>query len=69
MDKPNLILKYTLRGEREPRIVGAARIRIDGRGGLILYSPQSGKPERISLAGMESVALQPIVRAGVLSAA
>jgi len=69
MDQPNLILKYKRYDEAEPRVVGAARIRIDGRGGLILYSSQSRIPEWISLSGLESLAFQPVGPAGIRSAA
>jgi len=69
MDKTNLILKFKRYGEQEAHVVGATRIRIDGRGGVILYSPNSRIPEWISLSGVETVAVQPVNRASILPAA
>jgi hypothetical protein len=58
MDNPNLILKFKLRGETDARIVGASRIRVDGRGGLTLYPLHDGIPERINLDLLQSFAVR-----------
>jgi hypothetical protein len=55
MDNLNLLLKYKLNGDAEPQVRGAARISVDGLGGLLVYDAVTGKPERISLSELTSL--------------
>lgn len=53
----NLVLKFQLAGETEPQIRSAARIKVDGRGGLTFYDVRSKSTERIDLVRLQSFQL------------
>jgi hypothetical protein len=55
MDNLYLLLRFTLAGDTEAKVRGAARITVDGRGGLVVYDAATGQPERISLDQLQSV--------------
>lgn len=57
MDNLNLVLKFRLAGNDQFQIKGAARIKVDGRGGLMFYDVQSGKTERIEVGQLQSLSL------------
>jgi hypothetical protein len=42
MDNLNLVVKFMLAGDAQLHVKGAARIKVDGRGGLLLYGAQGG---------------------------
>jgi len=45
-----LVLKFRLAGAKRHQVRGACRIKIDGRGGLLLYDSERQVSERIDLA-------------------
>jgi hypothetical protein len=53
----NVVLKFRLAGDSRFHIKGAARIRVDGRGGLLFYDVQSGQTERIDVGRLQSLSL------------
>ncbi len=57
MDRLNLVLTFRLNGDDHVQIKGAARIKVDGRGGLTFYDVQSGSMERIELGQLQSLTL------------
>jgi hypothetical protein len=57
MDHLNLVLKFRLAGDNQFQIKGAARIKVDGCGGLTFYDVQSGKTERIEVGELQSLSL------------
>jgi hypothetical protein len=65
MNKLNLILKFKLAGDGHFHVKGAARIRVDGRGGLMLYGTQSGAVETIDLQALRSLSIQQVSPARV----
>ena len=58
MDNLNLILKFKVAGDANLHVKGAARIKVDGRGGLMLYDAQGGPAEMISLHSLQSFCIQ-----------
>jgi hypothetical protein len=65
VERINLVLKFRLAGGDKTYIKGAARIKVDGRGGLMFQDVQSGKTERIAVSELESfniLSLNPITR-------
>lgn len=60
MDHINLVLKFRLAGDGELQIKEAARIKIDGHGGLIFYEVHTGKTQTIELRKLDSLSVLPI---------
>jgi len=60
----NLVLAFTLAGNSDRHIRGAARIKVDGQGGLMVYAPEAGIAERIDLAEVRSLSIHPMGCAG-----
>ena len=60
MDNLNLILKFKLAGDDRLHVKGAARIRVDGRGALMLYNMQSRAVETIDLRTLRSFCIQQV---------
>jgi hypothetical protein len=58
MDNLNLVLKFRVAGESVLRVKGAARIKVDGRGGLMVYDAQSGDAETIDLQSLRAFSIQ-----------
>jgi hypothetical protein len=56
---PNLLLKLELNGKREVRIERATRIKIDGRGSLLVYSSAAASPRRVCLEDLKAFSIQP----------
>ena len=54
MERPNLLLTFTMPGASEPEVRGATRISVDGCGGILLYNAATGMPERISVDQLKS---------------
>jgi hypothetical protein len=54
MERPNLLLTFKMPGASEPEVRGAARISVDGRGGILVYNAETGTPERISVDQLKS---------------
>lgn len=59
MENLNFILQYKLASDRSFRAHGAARIKIDGQGGLIVYS-ENGMAEKIMLSDLVAMSIQPV---------
>jgi hypothetical protein len=57
MKNPNLYVRFTLAENSEVQVRDAVRIRVDGLGGLIVYDAATGKPERLSLAQLNSISI------------
>ena len=55
----NLLLKYKLAGDSRIHVKGATRIKVDGRGGLMLYDVNTGAAETINLSQLRSFSIQP----------
>ena len=60
MDNLNLILKFKLAGDDHLHVKGAARIKVDGRGTLMLYNTQSRAVETIDLRTLRSFSIQQV---------
>ena len=58
MDDLNLVLKFRVSGEQALRVKGAARIKVDGRGGLMVYDAQNGAAETIDLQSLQAFSIQ-----------
>jgi len=61
MDDLNLVLKFSVAGDARQHVKGAVRIKVDGRGGLLLYNTQGGV-EAIDLGALESFSVQQVKR-------
>ena len=62
MDNLNLVVKFMLAADGLLQVKGASRIKVDGRGGLLLYDAQGGSVETIQLGGVQSLSLQRVRR-------
>jgi len=60
----NLAVSFRLAGERDYRFWGAARIKVDGHGGLTVYAAEEGPAEKFQIADVQSFAIQPVSCAG-----
>jgi hypothetical protein len=58
MDNLNLVVKFMLAGDGRLHVKGAARIKVDGRGGLQLFDAHGGAVETIELGALKSFCLQ-----------
>jgi hypothetical protein len=54
MDHINLVLKFRLAGDGQVQIKEVARIKIDGRGGLIFYEVHTGRTQTIEVGQLDS---------------
>lgn len=68
MDDLKLVLKFRMTGDRRQQIRGACRIKVDGRGGLLLYDPDRHESERIDLGRLQSLSLFGVTPANTISA-
>jgi hypothetical protein len=59
VEKSNLVLRFKLAGDSRVHVKGAARIRVDGRGGLMLYNGR-GTAEEIDLRRLQSFSIQTV---------
>jgi len=62
MDNLNLVVKFMMAGDGLLQVKGATRIKVDGRGGLLLYDAQGGGVETIELGALQSLCLQQVRR-------
>jgi hypothetical protein len=60
MENGNLVLELKLRGDSDIRVIGATRIRVDGRGRLLLYD-QRDAPANIWLGELQSFAIHRVL--------
>jgi hypothetical protein len=68
MDNLNLVVKFMLAADGLLQVKGASRIKVDGRGGLLLYDAQGGSVETIQLGAVQSLSLQQVRRTCAASA-
>jgi hypothetical protein len=59
MANANLVLKFRFTGNNEEQVKVAGRIRLDGRG-LTVYDAETGRPQTIATASLESLAIRNI---------
>jgi len=64
VERPNLLLKFKLKGESEFNIERASRIKIDGRGCLLVYEDAAVTPKWIFLDGIRAVSIESLPRGG-----
>ena len=69
MDDLNLVVKFVVAGDGELQVKGASRIKVDGRGGLVLYDTGGESVETIALGRLKSFCLQQVRRTYVRAAA
>jgi hypothetical protein len=55
----NLVLRYKLAGDSRFHVRGAGRIKVDGRGDLVLYDPQGAPAEAIEVGQLQSLSIHP----------
>jgi len=58
MEKRKLVMELKLRGDTDLRVIAATRIKVDGRGRLLLYDRQSTAPANIWLRELQSFAIR-----------
>jgi hypothetical protein len=64
----NLVVMFRLSGEGDMRVKGASRIKLDGRGGLMVFS-ENGTAETYALQNVQSFSIQPMKSVSYLPAA
>jgi hypothetical protein len=57
MNDLNLILTFKLAGDASLRARAAARIRVDGMGGILVYDAETGHAERLPLDRIDSLSI------------
>ena len=62
MNDLNLVLKFKAAGDTQFQFRGAARITVDGRGGLMVYDPTNHTPERIDTANLQELCIHSLAR-------
>jgi hypothetical protein len=62
MNDLNLVLKFKAAGDTQFQFRGAARITVDGRGGLMVYDPTNHTPERIDTANLQELCIHSFAR-------
>jgi len=65
----NLVVTFKLSNDCELHVKGATSIKVDGKGSLLLYYPQTAAPERIDLRRLQSFSIQPLIGASPTIAA
>jgi len=60
----NLVVSLKLAGEMGYHFCGATRIKVDGHGGLTVYSAENGPAEKFQISDVQSFAIQPVSCAG-----
>jgi hypothetical protein len=58
MKNRNLVLEMKLRGDADLKVMGAARIQLDGRGRLLLYDRRGAAPSQIWLRELQSFSIR-----------
>lgn len=69
MKNLNLVVMFRLSTDGQMRVKGASRIKLDGRGSLMLYDSENGAAETIDLRNVQSFSIQPLKAASYLPAA
>jgi hypothetical protein len=58
MDRPNLMLKFELNRNREIKTEHATRIKIEGRGCLLVYGDSAATPKTICLEDLRGFSIR-----------
>ena len=61
MNDLNLVLKFRMAGDSELRVKSASRIKLDGRGGLVVEDAETNARETIDLRNLTAFNLQSVV--------
>ena len=69
MTSTNLVLTFMLSGDSRVHVRGAARIKVDGRGGLTVFDAEKGGTEVVNLGRLRSLTIQSAAGLSSLSAA
>lgn len=62
MNDLNLVLKFKAAGDTQFQFRGAARITVDGRGGIVVYDPTNHAPERIDTGSVQEFCIHSFAR-------
>jgi len=62
MNNLNLLLTFKSVGDATVQAKAAARIRVDGLGGILVYDAETGQAERIPLDRMNSLCIDSAAR-------
>lgn len=60
----DVVVSFKLAGESDCHICGAARIKVDGHGGLTVYNTLTGETEEFKLSDVQGFAIHPLNYAG-----
>lgn len=69
MNDLNLVLKFKMAGDPQFHFKGATRIKIDGRGGLMLFDSASDVPEMIDTASLQAFSIHSLAHSQAALAA
>lgn len=69
MTRLNLVVKFQLIGDRQVHVKAAARMKLDGYGGLMLYGTDSELAEKIELRNLLWFRLHSVTQSCVAPAA
>ena len=58
MENRNLVLELKLRGDTDLSVIGVTRIKVDGRGRLLLYDTQGTAPANVWLGDLQSFSIR-----------
>lgn len=58
MKNRNLVVELKLHGDSSIRVIGAARMQLDGRGSLLLYDTPGAAHANICLGELQSFAIR-----------
>jgi hypothetical protein len=61
MKNLTLLLKFKLAGDSRLHVKHATRIKIDGRGGLLLYDVRTGMAKTLDLSQLRSFIIQTLI--------
>jgi hypothetical protein len=69
MSDLRMVIKFKLAGDSQHRVKGAVRMKVDGRGSLLLYGGQGEVIESLQVRDLEAFSIHPVpVAAAALAA-
>jgi hypothetical protein len=69
MGHVNLLVTFRVSGDAQFQVKGAASVKVDGRGGLILYGPDGDVEETIEVGRLQSFQIHSLAQRQVSLAA
>lgn len=69
MGHVNLLVTFKLSGDAQFQVKSAASVKVDGRGGLILYAPDGGVEDTIEVGKLQSFQIHSLAQRQVALAA